>query len=64
MAELETWARQHQCTRMELTVMVHNERAKRLYLARGFEVEGTKRNSLKVDGKYVDELYMSTLWEG
>ena len=61
MFELETWARAHSFTRLELTVMAHNEPAKRLYLAQGFEIEGTKRNSLRVDGEYVDELYMSKL---
>ena len=61
MAELEFWARSHGFTRLELTVMTHNEAAKRLYLSRGFEIEGTKRNSLRVDGEYVDEFYMSKL---
>ena len=41
--------------------MTHNESAKRLYLSRGFEIEGTKRNSLRIDGEYVDEFYMSKL---
>ena len=62
MAELENWARAHGFTRLELTVMTDNEPAKRLYAARGFEIEGTKRRSLLVDGQYVDELYMSKLW--
>ena len=62
MAELENWAKAHGFTRLELTVIAHNERAKRLYLARGFDIEGTKRNSRLVDGKYVDELYMSKVW--
>lgn len=58
---LETWARTHDFTRIELTVMCHNERAYRLYLSCGFEVEGVKRNSLCIDGEYVDEYYMSKL---
>ena len=61
LSELERWAKEHDFTRMELTVMEHNERAKRLYLSHGFEIEGTKRNSLRVDGKYVNEFYMSKL---
>ncbi|CAM2785757.1 GNAT family N-acetyltransferase [Vibrio rarus] len=58
---LEAWALTHDFTRLELTVMCHNERAFNLYSKHGFEVEGTKRNSLKVDGQYVDEFYMSKL---
>ncbi|HCG9605739.1 TPA: GNAT family N-acetyltransferase [Vibrio parahaemolyticus] len=58
---LETWAVERDFTRLELTVMCHNERAYNLYLSQGFEVEGTKRNSLKVDGQYVNEFYMSKL---
>ncbi|WP_045466890.1 GNAT family N-acetyltransferase [Vibrio hyugaensis] len=58
---LETWAIGQKFTRLELTVMCHNERAFNLYCKHGFEVEGTKRNSLKVDGQYVDEFYMSKL---
>ena len=62
MTRLEAWADEHEITRLELTVMAHNERAQRLYLSRGFEIEGTKRNSMRVDGAYVDELYMAKVW--
>ncbi|ELV8804532.1 GNAT family N-acetyltransferase [Vibrio vulnificus] len=58
---LESWAVEHEFTRLELTVMCHNERALNLYHNNGFEIEGIKRNSLKVDGQYVDEYYMSKL---
>ncbi|WP_045493041.1 GNAT family N-acetyltransferase [Vibrio hyugaensis] len=61
LGHLEAWAIEHGFSRLELTVMCHNERAYNLYLNYGFEVEGTKRNSLKVDGNYVDEFYMSKL---
>lgn len=33
----------------------------RLYQRVGFEVEGTKRRSLRVEGEFVDELYMAKL---
>ncbi|MGF1733668.1 N-acetyltransferase family protein [Photobacterium kasasachensis] len=58
---LECWAREHGFSRMELTVMEHNVRAKCLYLSQGFEVEGIKRNSLIIDGNSVNEYYMSKL---
>lgn len=58
---LETWALSQEFTRLELTVMCHNDRAVNLYRKHGFEIEGTKRNSLNVDGQYVDEFFMSKL---
>jgi RimJ/RimL family protein N-acetyltransferase len=58
---LEAWALEHHLHRLELTVMVHNERAIRLYQKMGFVVEGTKQHSLFVDGAYIDEYYMAKL---
>ncbi|EAQ65298.1 acetyltransferase, putative [Marinomonas sp. MED121] len=58
---LELWASQYGFTRLELTVMAHNHKAIKLYLSHGFEQEGIKRQSLKIDGEYVDEIYMSKL---
>ncbi len=57
------WAKLHRISRFELTVMVHNERAIRLYQKVGFEIEGTRKNSLFVNGKYVDEYYMGLVME-
>lgn len=61
LAEMEKWARGIGMHRLELTVMVHNERAIALYKKMGFVTEGTKRHSLLVDGIYVDEYYMAKL---
>jgi RimJ/RimL family protein N-acetyltransferase len=58
---LEEWAQLQRIHRLELTVMVHNEAGLALYKKQGFEIEGTKRDSLLVDGKYVDEYYMAKL---
>jgi RimJ/RimL family protein N-acetyltransferase len=58
---LEKWAKQRGLRRLELSVMVHNERGVALYQKMGFEKEGTKRDSLLVDGSYVDEYYMAKL---
>ena len=63
MKTLESWAKANKFTRLELTVMTHNDRAKNLYQRQGFQVEGTKRNSLRVNGEYVDEFYMSKLFD-
>ena len=59
--KLDEWAKEHQIHRLELTVMVHNKAGIALYQKMGFEIEGTKRHSLLMDGKYVDEYYMAKL---
>jgi len=56
---LDEWAEQNKITRLELTVMCNNTAAIHLYQKKGFEIEGTKRKSMIVDGKYVDEYYMA-----
>jgi len=62
-SKLIEWARATNITRLELTVMAHNERAINLYERVGFIKEGLKRNALRVDNKYVDEIYMGMLVE-
>lgn len=59
--ELEKWAFAAGFHRLELTVMEHNERAKKLYQYLGFQSEGIRRDSLKVDGEFINEIYMSKL---
>jgi RimJ/RimL family protein N-acetyltransferase len=59
----ETWARDRDVRRLELTVMTHNARALALYRSRGFVVEGTRRQALLVDGAFVDEHYMGKILE-
>lgn len=55
------WAKMSQLHRLELTVIEYNEQAVHLYKKMGFEVEGVKKNSLLIDGQYVNELYMTKL---
>jgi RimJ/RimL family protein N-acetyltransferase len=59
--ELEKWAMVHQIHRLELSVVTRNEAGLRLYKKMGFEIEGTKRHSLLINGEFVDEYYMSKL---
>ena len=59
--ELDRWARERDMRRLELTVMVHNEAAVALYEKMGFTIEGTKKDSVFVDGSFVDEYYMAKL---
>ncbi|RLL42056.1 N-acetyltransferase [Oceanobacillus piezotolerans] len=60
---LEQWAK-GKIHRLELTVIKDNIAAIKLYEKAGFEREGIKRDSLYMNGKYVDEYYMSKLLEG
>lgn len=59
--ELDKWAMQNKISRLELTVMSHNEAAVGLYEKKGFQKEGIKKNSMLVHGNYVDEYYMAKL---
>ncbi|WP_165978245.1 GNAT family N-acetyltransferase [Actinomadura darangshiensis] len=51
-------ARRRAMWRLELTTMRHNQVALGLYEACGFEVEGVRRSSVRMDGGFVDEVYM------
>lgn len=59
---LDNWAKKNHITRLELTVMCQNEAAKHLYEKRGFVVEGVRKQSMIIDGEYIDEYYMSKLF--
>ena len=59
--ELEKWSMQVGVHRMELTVMAHNEIGLALYKKMGFFIEGIAKDSIFVDGKYVDEYYMAKI---
>lgn len=58
----DEWAAGAQITRLELTVECQNTAALSLYEHAGFVVEGTRRRSMKVNGRYVDEYYMAKLF--
>ena len=45
-------------SRVELTVVQDNARARKLYEKNGFEVEGERKNAMLIDGVYHNELYM------
>ena len=58
---LDIWAEEMKVSRLELTVICENSVAKHLYEKNGFEIEGIKRKSVLVDGKYLDEFYMAKI---
>jgi RimJ/RimL family protein N-acetyltransferase len=62
-AALDEWARASGIHRLELTVMVHNERGIALYQKMGFLVEGTMKDDLCVDGKWVSQYFMAKIIE-
>ena len=61
-ASLDKWAIENKLHRLELTVMTTNTAAIGLYEKSGFIKEGLKKNSLFVNGQYVDEYYMAKLY--
>ena len=61
LSEAISWAPAAGIKRLELTVHTANARAVALYQRHGFEIEGTRRSSLRVDGVYTDEYLMSVI---
>jgi len=59
LSKVVAWAPSSGVKRLELTVHTTNHRAIALYQRFGFEVEGTRRCSLLVDGEFTDEYLMS-----
>lgn len=57
--QLSRWAEQEKILRLELTVQCRNEVALHLYQKMGFQIEGVKKNSMVVNGEFVDEYYMA-----
>lgn len=58
---LEEWAINHSIFRLELTVVKQNEAGVCLYKKMGYQIEGTKINSLIIDGKRFDEYFMAKI---
>lgn len=59
---LDDWAIENKIIRLELTVVCENKGALRLYEKSGFSIEGTKKKTMYVDGKYVDEYMMAKIF--
>ncbi|WP_210366499.1 GNAT family N-acetyltransferase [Bacillus sp. REN3] len=59
--ELLDWATEQGIHRLELTVLASNDAGIALYEKIGFKIEGTKIDSLLIDGRYMDEYYMSLI---
>ena len=62
MEKVDKWSKANDIKRIELTVICKNKRAVNLYKSMGFEVEGVKKASLKIDDRFVDEYYMGKVY--
>jgi RimJ/RimL family protein N-acetyltransferase len=62
MRELDRFAEETGLHRLELTVMAHNTAARSLYTKMGYVEEGTKRDSMFVDGGFVSEIMMAKIF--
>lgn len=61
LAAAEAFARRTGIHRLELSVMTHNLAAQALYRQAGFSLEGTKRHSLRIGERDMDEFLMAKL---
>lgn len=61
MKKAESWAKEIDISRLELTVVENNERAINLYKKMGYSIEGTRSHSLKINDEFVNEYYMGKL---
>ena len=61
MLTLEEWAKEHGIHRIDCNTVVPNRGAQHLYEELGYQREGLRRHSVRIDGDFVDEIYMSKL---
>jgi RimJ/RimL family protein N-acetyltransferase len=57
------WAEANEIHRLDLSVFTYNTKAIELYEKMGFEKEGIKKHSFKVNANFVDEYMMARLIE-
>ena len=57
-------ARESGISRVELTVVAGNHRARKLYEKAGFVVEGYRKQAMLIDGAFEDECYMALILPG
>lgn len=62
MGKLDGFAKEQRLHRLELTVMAHNTVARNLYRDTGYVEEGTKRDSLFINGAYISEIMMAKIF--
>ena len=60
-AEMEQWSEHSGIHRLDLHVLIHNERAIAFYKKHRFAVEGIMKHSQRIDGQYYDEYLMAKM---
>lgn len=55
------WCRQHEVTRLSLSVVTENKAAVQFYKRAGFKIEGELRHTLKIDNRYYNSFVMAYL---
>lgn len=61
MSTIEEWAKSKEIHRLELSTMIHNIAAIKLYLKRGFIIEGICKDDIKIGNQYVSNYMMAKL---
>lgn len=62
LTEAEKWAHSKNMTRLELSVFKNNQKAISLYKKFGFTIDGERKKSIQINSNYIDELYMSKIF--
>lgn len=61
MKEVENWSKERAITRLELSVMAHNDRALHLFEKIGFQHEGKRVHAIMLNDLFIDEYTMSKI---
>lgn len=61
MKAVERWSKQRDITRLEVSVMEHNESALNLFKKIGFQQEGIRQNAIKLNDTYINEHSLSKI---
>lgn len=59
MEEAENWSKERAITRLELSVMTHNDHAIQLFEKMGYQHEGKRNQSIMINNLFFDEYMMS-----
>lgn len=62
LTQAEIWAKKQKVEQLECFITTNNEAAIALFESASFEKNGTRKNALKFDDYYLDELYYSKLF--
>jgi RimJ/RimL family protein N-acetyltransferase len=57
--QAKSWAHAHGILRLEITVFQSNDRAVKLYAKSGFVVEGIRRDYVKENNEYINDILMA-----